>query len=68
MSEGFLWVLVLHGIGFFMLGWGVLRIWISITNTHADELDRLRDANARLKALARLKAYREMYEGVKGDE
>lgn len=31
MSEGFLWVLVLHGIGFFMLGWGVLRIWISIT-------------------------------------
>ena len=66
MSEGFLWVL--HGIGFFMLGWGVLGIWISITNTHADELDRLRDANARLKALARLKAYREMYEGVKGDE
>jgi len=33
MSEVFLWVL--HGIGCFMLGWGVRGIWIVIKSKEA---------------------------------
>lgn len=67
MNEVFMWVL--YGIGCFILGWvcaeSLSQCRISL---HADELDRLRDANARLRALARLKAYREIYEDGKEHE
>lgn len=66
MNEAFLWFL--HGIGCFVLGWGACRIWIAVSSQHADEIDRLRDANARLRALARLKAYQEMHEDGKEHE
>lgn len=53
-----IWIgLALHGLGCFILGWGVRGIFDS--RHHADEVNSLQERIAKLKALAKLKAYKE---------
>lgn len=55
MAEAFAWVL--HGLGCFILGWATRGLIDA--RQHVDEVAALQERIAKLKALAKLKAYKE---------